>query len=1233
MHSKVSYQIRQCYEVMFILLLQVVEDASSYVGLPTIEITEHIGRNHMDMCRFTGSNDFEYRKVAHALRRMTSAIFKQPIIEKTSSVSKEQTRLLLESLRFDQINARQMTIKKAHVKTCKWLFTKPEYLDWLDHAKLREHHGFLWIKGKPGTGKSTLMKSLLANTRKSMKDKVIISFFFNARGEDLEKSTLGTYRSLLLQLLERLPTLESVFETLDLSIRTNDTAWQWSEDLLKTLLEEAILRLENTSVVCFIDALDECDERQIRDMISFFERVGELTASVKISFQVCFSSRHYPHITIESGITLTLEGQEGHTQDITSYLESELKIGHSKVAKEVRGQIQEKASGVFLWVVLVVEILNKEHDSGRIPALRRRLREIPGDLHELFNDILTRDSRNRDELILCVQWVLFARQPLTPEQLYFAITSGSEPQDLSIWDREEISIADIRRFVLNASKGLAETTSSKRPKVEFIHESVKDFLVKENGLGRIWSDLGSNFEGQSHERLKECCVNYLNIDVAGYLGINNDLPKTSSKEAVELRNSVHSALPFLEYATHHVLYHADMAQSCGVVQESFIKEFQLTQWIWLNNLLEKHQIRRHTPKASLLYLLAEYDMFNLIKIHPSISSLFEAEDERYGCPLLASLATGSERAVQSFLQACAASQPLGGQLQQLCQQFTQDGGKSEKIGRNFQFPKHGNVFSCIVDLRDKTLLGLAYEMIDFSLVTKGMQGRSLLSVVAAVGHESLAKQLLDDNAKVDSKDDKGRTPLMLATESGHEAIVTMLLESEAMIEQKDNVGMMSLMLAALNGHEAIVAILLENKASIDSQNENGETPLMLAAANGHEAIVAILLENKASIDSQNENGETPLMLAAANGHEAVVKLLLENNAVTELKSSSQKTPLILAAAKRHEAVVKMLLKHKADINSKDIDQRTSLIHATRLGYMNIVKLLLDTENVEVDSRDDIGDTALSVAVQNGHDDIVKLLLETEKVDVNNKDRKGDTPLMIAVRGGSAIMIKLLLDTGKVDVNSKNHDDDTAFSIAVRLRNNHIVKLLLETNKIDMNYKNQNGDTPLMLAIRRGDIMITKLLLDTGSLDANSRNDRGHTSLFVAAECGRDHIVQLLLNIKTIDVDSRSHDGNTPLSVAALSANYGTVNLLLHTGKVDVNSRDRNGETPLMKAARNSYWSSLHEMTYQHKITIKLLLSTGKVNIYAENNSGQTAQMIAAAKGYSSVVQMLKNYDESQTLAD
>ena len=83
-------------------------------------------------------------------------------------------------------------------------------------------------------------------------------------------------------------------------------------------------------------------------MISFFKHIGELTILTSIKFQVCFSSRHYPYITIRKGLNLVLKGQGGHSQNITNYLNSELKIGHNKIAEQTQTELQEKASGIFM---------------------------------------------------------------------------------------------------------------------------------------------------------------------------------------------------------------------------------------------------------------------------------------------------------------------------------------------------------------------------------------------------------------------------------------------------------------------------------------------------------------------------------------------------------------------------------------------------------------------------------------------------------------------------------------------------------------------------------------------------------------------------------------------------------------------------------------------------------------------------------------------------------------------
>jgi ankyrin repeat protein len=963
-----------------------------------------------------------------------------------ASLGEEQRRILLESLKFEQLDARQMTIRNAHAKTCKWLLNSPAYLSWLDDTKTSEHNGFLWIKGKPGTGKSTLMKFALTNTRRTMKDSIIISFFFNARGERLEKSTIGTYQSLLLQLLDKLPALQCVFDSLCLSVSSISTCHQWSVESLKMMLEQVIKGLGNTSVVCFIDALDECEERQIRDMISFFERISQLAVEADVQFKVCFSSRHYPHITIEKNVELVLEGQEGHDQDIVNYVNGELKIGHSRAAEQVRTELQDKASGVFMWVILVVEILNKEHDSGRMHALRKRLREIPGDLHELFRDILTRDFHNRDELVLCIQWVLFSKQPLNPEQLYFAIRSGVEPENPSIWDPEEITRDDIERFILNSSKGLTEITTSKIRKVQFIHESVKDFLVKENGLGNIWPDLGSNLQGQSHERLKHCCLNYINTDIVTLLEIPGSLPKASLREALHLRQSATSAFPFLEYAVYNALYHADMAASCGIAQKHVIESFPLFSWIKLANLFEKHQVRRYTKDVTLLYVLAEGNMSNLIRIHPSISSWFEVGKERYGPPLFAALATGSEEVVRTILQALAMHQSPGSRLHKLCSQYSLNEGRRGKLGRDFKFSTR-TLLSNLVELGDEAIFALVLETGKVDVDSMDFYGRTPLWLAAKIGNEAVMKLLVETGkVYVDSKGDNERTPLWLAAEIGNEAIIKLLLETDKVdVNFKDISGASPLWMAARNGHDGVVKLLLEKgNVDVDSEDSNGRTPLWLAAEIGNEAVFKLLLETgKVDVNVKDLSGYTPLLRAARNGHHGVVELLLKMGKVNiNSFDISGLTPLLIAAEKGHEAVVKLLLETgMVDVNVKDLNNETPLWMAARNGHDGVVKLLLKMGKVNINVKDLNNETPLWMAARNGHDGVVKLLLKMGKVNINSSDVLGLTPLWMAAEKGHEAVVKLLLETGKANVDIRDPWGTTALSVAVRNGHEGIVKLL------------------------------------------------------------------------------------------------------------------------------------------------------------------------------------------------
>lgn len=856
------------------------------------------------MCRFSGPEDVEYKKVVTALQLMTANMPKGQVLASGSSITTEQRQKLLDSLAFDQIDTRYSSIKKAHAKTCKWLEKKAEYLDWLDPNQLAGHHGFLWVKGNPGAGKSTLMKFALGRARRTLKDWTIVSFFFNPPSEKLEKSTARMYRSLLSQLLRSVPTLETIFDSLQLTMWRRDSQIQWSLELLKDLFEQAVQSLGRSQVVCFIDTLDECDEGQIRDMLSSFERIGEAAMASNVRFQVCFSSRYYPNVTMARSLNLALEESQEHEQDIANYVDSELKIGYSVVAEEVKAELRDKASSIFLWSSLVVDILNKEYDRSGTHALRKRLREIPTGLHDLLREILTQDAHDRDKLLLCIQWVLFATRPLQPEELYFAVLAKTDLGSLEPWNQDLRTIDSIQRFILDASKGLAKITKTKPPVVQFIHESVRDFLLKGNGLGELRPDLGDQLQGLSHEQLKGCCLGYISADIAKTLHLPEPLPNSSSKDAANLRSRAEQSYPFLDYAVRNVLYHADQAESHGITQSEFLEKFPLQTWINIDNLIQKHDERRHTIEASLLYILAERNLAHLIRAHFSTSSPLGARRERYENPLFAALVTQSTDAVQALAE--LGLRNGAGSLTSfriLCQSYLENPPQIPKLDRK-HFPLGNSPFSKFSKEYDTgtTQLLLATGRADID---------SALKWAVTTGHDTTVKLLLDTRkASGDLKDVKFGELLEIAAQGGRKIAFRLLLDAGEVKRDLENIVNQLLFHAARSSREDMVRLLLDTgKVDVDSKDHLGRTPLALACTQESDTIVKLFLDTgKVEIGSKDQNGRTPLMWAAMWGRDAVVKLLLNTGKVdVNSKDKDGKTPLSWATERGNDTVVKLLL--------------------------------------------------------------------------------------------------------------------------------------------------------------------------------------------------------------------------------------------------------------------------------------------------------------------------------------
>jgi hypothetical protein len=148
------------------------------------------------------------------------------------------------------------------------------------------------------------------------------------------------------------------------------------------------------------------------------------------------------------------------------------------------------------------------------------------------------------------------------------------------------------RFITDTSKGLAEMTRGGFPKVQFIHESVRDFLFAD-GLGLLEPGLSSgnkNIASVIHERLYQCCHRHMLLYASLELRLPTDgaklyLAATSFEDVEATRFSLLSKYSFLDYALRGMLYHADSMLRLGHGDSQHAHTFPYESWSRLHNLI------------------------------------------------------------------------------------------------------------------------------------------------------------------------------------------------------------------------------------------------------------------------------------------------------------------------------------------------------------------------------------------------------------------------------------------------------------------------------------------------------------------------------------------------------------------------------------------------------------------------------------------------------------------------
>ena len=420
------------------------------------------------------------------------------------SSTADPTQAILRSLRFYLAQDRNDQISEAHGETYQWVL-QPIYREYQHWDSLtawlsspNNSSRIYWINGKPGSGKSTIMRFINQNINTRLhlfpwaENKGVFSarhFFWNA-GNKMQKSLNGFLRALLLQLLEQQPDLiahvvgsrrmnlyASMAREKEIPIAADD----WSDSVLRQCLRQFILLVRGSArIFLLIDGLDELDgvDDSHEELITILFNLASFE-----NVKICVSSRPWNIFqdAFEGFPRLKLEDLT--RDDISNYVKAQLHgnvrfkrlLLHEQMsAEKFLLTITQKAAGVFLWVRLVVrELLKGLRDGDSIRELQERLAEIPSDLNLYFQRLADSISpQQRREASVLLQIALFEEDmfgtghPLrlidlgciherTPD---FALTGNYNFKALDFVDRErfEYDIDSAFRRLNSCCMGLLE---------------------------------------------------------------------------------------------------------------------------------------------------------------------------------------------------------------------------------------------------------------------------------------------------------------------------------------------------------------------------------------------------------------------------------------------------------------------------------------------------------------------------------------------------------------------------------------------------------------------------------------------------------------------------------------------------------------------------------------------------------------------------------------------------------
>lgn len=397
---------------------------------------------------------------------------------------------ILGRLYFADLRDRHDTIPKAHQKTFDWLFDNVDdqrqivkwdsFTHWLSRA---DGNNLYWTTGKPGSGKSTLMKFMFDNSKTweclnawtQGQPLVKAGFFFWNAGTVMQMSRNGLLQSFLHTALSSDPaTLVQLFKDRwqqFVGYGGGRQSFTWPE--LRAAFEAMISAPKTPRKFFFvIDGLDELDgdPKELVDLILDMAKHPYVKTCVAsrpwLVFADAFENR--PSLCVED---LT---RKDICEYVTSHFENNkhytrLNILEPVGASTLIGGIVDKSAGVFLWVHLVVRsLLDGLSNADRLSDLFERLDELPPQLEDLFarllNSLDPKYFRHACRLFRLVHE--YERPPLLA--LYFADNEDhhsamqDEIQDLTD-EQVEGCLEAMHRRLISRCKGFLEIEREGEP--------------------------------------------------------------------------------------------------------------------------------------------------------------------------------------------------------------------------------------------------------------------------------------------------------------------------------------------------------------------------------------------------------------------------------------------------------------------------------------------------------------------------------------------------------------------------------------------------------------------------------------------------------------------------------------------------------------------------------------------------------------------------------------------------